>query len=75
VEHGAGRPVDADLVAFLRPCYLAFQLGAWTLAAEAVGGPEVGRVRQAAEYYRARLDDWLATASAAPSRQISATSA
>lgn len=75
VGQAAGRSVDADLVAFLRPCYLAFQLGAWTLAAEAVGGAEVGRVRQTAQSYRARLDIWLATASAAPHRQDSAAPA
>jgi hypothetical protein len=28
----AGRPVQPALAHFLRPCYLAFQLGAWTMA-------------------------------------------
>jgi hypothetical protein len=27
-----GHAVDPDLLEFLVPCYLAFQLGAWTMA-------------------------------------------
>ena len=59
VERAAGEPVRRDLLAFLLPCYLAFQLGAWTLAADAVGDTEAERVREAARSYEARLHTWL----------------
>jgi hypothetical protein len=59
VERAAGEPVRRDLVAFLLPCYLAFQLGAWTLAAGAVGATEAARVHEAAHSYDARLRAWL----------------
>jgi hypothetical protein len=50
----AGRAIDADLRAFLRPCYLAFQLGRHALAAMA-GDDEVGRLHTAVERYAAQL--------------------
>jgi hypothetical protein len=55
VEREAGIGVDPDLLAFLQPCYLAFQLGAATLAAEAVGHGEAPRLRGEAQRYRALL--------------------
>ncbi|HEX2135693.1 MAG TPA: hypothetical protein VHG30_07260 [Microvirga sp.] len=55
VQRHAGVPVDPDLLAFLDPCYLAFQLGAATLAAQAVGGPEAVRLEAEARRYGARL--------------------
>ncbi len=50
-------PVDAALLAWLEPAYLAFQLGAFTLAAEAHSGwpQERRRLQQAAGRYRDRL--------------------
>jgi hypothetical protein len=50
-----GHAVDRDLLAFLTPCYLAFHLGASTLAADTVGGAEAHRHRLAAQGYAARL--------------------
>jgi hypothetical protein len=49
-------PADPDLLAFLLPCYCAFQLGAWTMAAEAApDGAEAARCRAAMARYAARL--------------------
>lgn len=48
-----GRQVDPELLAFARPCYLAFQLGRHALAAS-MGGDEVVRLEAAvARYARA----------------------
>jgi hypothetical protein len=55
VERQAGRAVDRELLDCLEPCYLAFQLGAATLAASATGGDEALRLRAAAERYGAKL--------------------
>ena len=46
-----GRPVDPALLALLLPAYLAFQLGAWTLAAGADAPP--------AQFYVRRLERLL----------------
>ncbi|MFT8244353.1 hypothetical protein [Roseomonas sp. BN140053] len=56
-EREAGRAPDPALVAALLPPYLAFQLGAWTMAAEAAAGwpEEATRLRAAAQRYAARL--------------------
>ncbi len=50
-------PVDAALLRWLEPAYLAFQLGAFILAAQAHGGwpEEQGRLERAAARYRHRL--------------------
>lgn len=57
VEQETGRSVDATLLAFLTPCYLAFQLGVATLAADiAEDQPaEAGRWRQEMGRYGAHL--------------------
>jgi hypothetical protein len=47
-------PVDAGLLAFLLPCYCAFQLGAWTMAA-AADAAEAARCRAAVARYAERL--------------------
>jgi hypothetical protein len=49
-------------VAFLTPCYLAFQLGWWTLAAAASAGwpEEAARLHARATRYRDRLATALA---------------
>jgi hypothetical protein len=54
-----GQPVDRDLLAFLTPCYLAFHLGASTLAADTVAGAEAHRLRLAAQGYAARLSRFI----------------
>jgi hypothetical protein len=51
IEREAGCAVDPDLVAFMQPCYLAFQLGVATVAADAVGGGEAPRLRREALRY------------------------
>lgn len=51
--------VDPDLASFMTLCYAAYQLGAWTMAADAVSGPETDRVVAAAARYRAILIDRL----------------
>jgi hypothetical protein len=50
----SGRAVDPELLAFARPCYLAFQLGRHALAA-AAGGDEAARLQAAAERYAGQL--------------------
>ena len=53
----ASAPVDPDLVALLEPAYLAFQLGSFSMAADAHGhwSQEQARLRRAADAYRIRL--------------------
>jgi hypothetical protein len=60
VEQQSGHRVDRELLAYLEPCYLAFHLGAATLAARAIGGDEAVRLHRAAERYAARLRSILA---------------
>jgi hypothetical protein len=58
VRQESGRPLDQALLAFMLPCYLAFQLGAHLMAAEALGeGSEVARLRRAADRYGRLLRD------------------
>jgi hypothetical protein len=54
----AGYEVDRALLALLEPCYLAFQLGAWSLAADDGGDGQRARVQ--ALVYRSRLEGLLA---------------
>jgi hypothetical protein len=58
----AARPVNAGLVEALTGCYLAFQLGSWTLAAQAGDQPETPRLLAAAERYKSLLGCWIADA-------------
>lgn len=51
-----GRPVDPDLLAVLKICYLAFQLGLWTTAAEAAVGAEQARLVDRSLRYRRALE-------------------
>jgi hypothetical protein len=60
VGQEAGRGVDPALLAFLRPCYLAFHMGAHAMAADAIGGAEAPRLRAACRRYAARLSALLA---------------
>ncbi|MBJ6123988.1 hypothetical protein [Microvirga splendida] len=60
VRQESGCPVDQDLLAFMLPCYLAFQLGAHLMAADSLGeGPEANRLRRAAGRYGNLLQDHL----------------
>ena len=52
VERETGRPVDPRLVELFRPCYLAFQLGYYSMAADAARDPaETVRLQCAAARY------------------------
>lgn len=59
VERGIGRAIAPDLLALLAPCYLAFRIGAGTMAAAAASPEEAGRLARAVaadtERLRARL--------------------
>ena len=61
IEHETGRAVDPGLIAFSRPCYLAFQTGYYALAADALAGwpDEAARLRAASGRYAGRLQDVL----------------
>ncbi|GJD93573.1 hypothetical protein [Methylobacterium iners] len=61
VAREAGSPVDANLLELLTPCYLAFQLGAWTMAAGAATDPaEAGRIDRLVRRHARRLARVLA---------------
>ncbi|HWK64988.1 MAG TPA: hypothetical protein VNS34_08610 [Rhizobiaceae bacterium] len=56
VSEGCGRPVDPDLLAVFKVCYLAFQLGLWTTSAEAAVGAEQARLLDFSRRYREALE-------------------
>ena len=60
----AAGPVDCSLARLLEPAYLAFQLGAFTMASDAHRGwpAEQARLRRAADGYRGRLASSLGLA-------------
>jgi hypothetical protein len=51
IEREGGHPVSPELLAFLLPCYCAFQMGAHLMAAAALDGGEVARLHKAADHY------------------------
>lgn len=55
VEEASGHAVDKELLAFLLPCYLAFQLGACTMAVGTAAAEEARRLEAEAGRYRSRL--------------------
>ncbi|MER8367393.1 hypothetical protein [Mesorhizobium sp. M1348] len=55
VEATTSRPVDANLVHYYEPCYLAFQLGLWSMAARSGDDREQIRLAAAARRYTAML--------------------
>lgn len=57
LAQAAGLAPDPDLLAFLKPCYLAFQLGAFALAAGGHGHwpAEAGRLRRRSDTYAIQL--------------------
>lgn len=59
-DAAAPRPVDRELLAFLLPCYVAFRLGAATMAAQSLDHwpEEAARNRAAADRYAAALERW-----------------
>ncbi|PVE25729.1 hypothetical protein DC522_02825 [Microvirga sp. KLBC 81] len=60
VEEESGHPVSPALHSFLVPCYLAFQIGAHAMAADALkGNEEENRLRLAVERYGLLLRNQL----------------
>ena len=61
IARETGRAVDRGLCAVLLPCYLAFQMGSYALAAQALAGwpEEAARLRAASDRYQSRLADVL----------------
>ena len=59
-EAGRGGAVDPGLVALLVPCYLAFQLGAWTVASQVAAPEEAARLGAEVERYAGLLRRTLA---------------
>ena len=56
VAYESGRPVSPAVLAFMLPCYAAFQLGAASMAAGALAGTdEAGRLRRSSENYACKL--------------------
>jgi hypothetical protein len=55
VERGTGRAIAPDLLALLAPCYLAFRIGAGTMAAAAASPEEADRLARAAAADTERL--------------------
>ncbi len=61
VQEESARPVSVALLSYMLPCYLAFQLGAHTMAADALAGNEEEyRLRIAAKRYGALLQNYIA---------------
>lgn len=57
IELASGHGIDADLLRFLVPCYLAFELGSASMARDSLAGlpAEARRMGAEAERYRRRL--------------------
>ncbi|MBX6744012.1 MAG: hypothetical protein IRY87_18405 [Acetobacteraceae bacterium] len=67
VERGSGRTIDPRLLALLMPCYLAFQLGYYSMAAEAAAeAGEAVRLRRMAGQYVGRLRHLLLSGDGRP---------
>jgi hypothetical protein len=60
VEQRTGWPVHQAILVAMRPCYLAFQVGAFTLAAESLDGAEAERLATVARRYGDSLGKLLA---------------
>jgi hypothetical protein len=57
-EAAMHRAIDRELLSYMLPCYLAFQLGLWTMADQAETG-ESDRLRSLIERYQTRLSRFL----------------
>jgi hypothetical protein len=63
----SGLHVDRELLSFLKPCYLSFQLGVFTMAADAAPDePERLRILRHVERYKAELRRVLLAGDAGP---------
>ncbi|MEI9419692.1 hypothetical protein O7A70_00650 [Mesorhizobium sp. Cs1299R1N1] len=56
---GMGDRIDLGLVEYFEPCYLAFQLGLWSMAAQSEDGRERARLAGTANRYEAGLTRFL----------------
>jgi hypothetical protein len=59
LEAGMRHHIDAGLIDYFEPCYLAFQLGLWSMAAQSENGREKARLIKAAKRYEAGLIRFL----------------
>lgn len=59
VSELADRAVEESLVRRLTPCYLAFQLGSWTMALNAADPAAAIPIRRERDRYAERLRSWL----------------
>ncbi len=71
IEAESGHAVDPQLLALLLPCYLAFQLGYYSMAAEAADPGEAIRLRRMARRYGQRLRRALLAGGRPPCAAIS----
>jgi hypothetical protein len=56
IERACGHLVDPDILDFMCPCYLAFHMGSYAMASDAVGETqESARLRRASERYASEL--------------------
>jgi hypothetical protein len=63
-QREAAMAVNTGLVAAMIGCYLAFQLGSWTLAAQSGDHEETARLQAAANGYKSLLSRWIAAQAA-----------
>ncbi|MER8513351.1 hypothetical protein NKH47_10425 [Mesorhizobium sp. M1060] len=56
---GMGLDIDNGHIDFFEPCYLAFQIGLWSTAAQSENGQEKARLAATADRYRAGLIRFL----------------
>ncbi|TPI76751.1 hypothetical protein [Mesorhizobium sp. B2-8-9] len=59
IEAQMSRAVDHSLVDYMEPCYLAFQLGLWTMAGQSTHGDERVRATRAADRYQTGLSRFI----------------
>ncbi|TPO10792.1 hypothetical protein FJ980_07500 [Mesorhizobium sp. B1-1-5] len=59
IEAEMSRAVDHSLVDYMEPCYLAFQLGLWTMAGQSTHGDERVRATRAADRYETGLSRFI----------------
>lgn len=66
IARESGRAINADLLSVLTSCYLAFQLGLWTLAAASGDTSDADGARGCAERYQRLLAGWIDDPAARP---------
>ncbi|MBZ9722380.1 hypothetical protein LB554_00320 [Mesorhizobium sp. CO1-1-11] len=61
---GMDSNIDTRLIDYFKPCYLTFQLGLWSMAAQSENGRERARLEETANRYEAGLTRFLGQARA-----------